>query len=221
MAMAEAGLEVVADPSRHVPGRSSSGRGRARSSCPPSRVVDRCWSRCRRSWPPPTPLNPAVRCTGVDPGRVGLLLAVLDRRVGLAVARARRVRHGRGRGTGHRARRRPGGRAGGGVLVVGPSRCRGDVVACGEVGLGGELRSVAGHRALGWPRRRASGSARRSCRGHPPEIDADIDVVRVDSIADASGCRSAPRPDDDTSAPTRTPSRRRSVPVGWLDGPAT
>ena len=60
----------------------------------------------------------------------------------------------------------------------------GDVVACGEVGLGGELRSVAGLD------RRLAEAARLGFRQaivpwSTPELDADIRVERVRTLGDA------------------------------------
>jgi DNA repair protein RadA/Sms len=59
-----------------------------------------------------------------------------------------------------------------------------DVVACGEVGLGGELRSVAGLD------RRLAEAARLGFRRavvpmSTPDIDAQIAVTRVETLGDA------------------------------------
>ena len=90
--------------------------------------------RCRR---------PAASAQGLDGGRLALLLAVLERRAGMRARRARRYASAVG---GVRLAE-PGADLG---VVPGRGRRRStgrplpaDLVACGEVGLGGELRQVA------------------------------------------------------------------------------
>jgi DNA repair protein RadA/Sms len=128
-------------------------------------------------------LNPHRSSQGVDGGRVGLLLAVLDRRVGVPVLPMDVYVM-----------------AVGGAKITEPSAdlplalaivssftdrpVPSDVVACGEVGLGGELRSVAGLD------RRLAEAARMGFRRavvpmSTPQIDAEIAVSRVETVGDA------------------------------------
>ena len=126
---------------------------------------------------------PRRSATGIDSGRLGLLLAVLTQRVGielhnidiyaLAVGGVRLVE--------------PGSDLGLGLAVV--SSLTGiplpaDVVACGEVGLGGELRQVA-H----MPRRLAEaariGFKRAILPFSAPETPPGIEAIRVGTLTDA------------------------------------
>ncbi len=127
--------------------------------------------------------QPRRSAQGLDSGRLSLLLAVMDRRAGVPVA-----------GMDVYAS------AVGGVKVLEPgadlaicvalaSALFGEpvgehVVACGEVGLGGELRQV------GRLDRRLSEAARLGFRRavvprSAPDVDADIELVRVPSLAAA------------------------------------
>ena len=127
--------------------------------------------------------QPRRSAQGLDSGRLSLLLAVMDRRASVPVA-----------GMDVYAS------AVGGVKVLEPgadlaicvalaSALFGEpvgehVVACGEVGLGGELRQV------GRLDRRLSEAARLGFRRavvprSAPEVDADIELVRVPSLAAA------------------------------------
>lgn len=127
--------------------------------------------------------SPRRSATGIDSGRLSLLLAVLEQRVGVPTA-----------GVDVYAL------AVGGVKVVEPgvdlalglavvSSLTGialpaDLVACGEVGLGGELRQVA-HT----PRRLAEaariGFKRAVLPFSAPETPAGIDAIRVGTLTDA------------------------------------
>ena len=129
---------------------------------------------------PSTLAHPRRSAQGLDGGRLALLLAVLDRRAGLAV-QALDVHA----------------MAVGGVKVTEPGAdlalcCAlasaatdrplpADLVACGEVGLGGELRQVG---RLEWRLAEASrlGFARALVPRSAPEIDAPIELLRVPTI---------------------------------------
>ena len=127
--------------------------------------------------------QPRRSAQGLDTGRLSLLLAVMDRRAGLPVA-----------GMDVYAS------AVGGVKVLEPGAdlaiCLAlasamigepvgeDVVACGEVGLGGELRQV------GRIDRRLAEAARLGFRRaivprSAPDVDAPIELVRVPSLVAA------------------------------------
>jgi DNA repair protein RadA/Sms len=127
--------------------------------------------------------SPRRSATGVDTGRLGLLLAVLTQRVGiplhdvdiyaLAVGGVKLVE--------------PGSDLGLALAVV--SSLTGmplphDLVACGEVGLGGELRQVA-H----MPRRLAEaariGFKRAIVPFSAPKPPEGIEVIRVGTLTDA------------------------------------
>ena len=86
---------------------------------------------------------PRRTAIGLDPGRVALLLAVLEKRLRHAALRSGRVPERRRRPARRRAGRRPRGRGGGRVERRAAARCPDDVVVWGEVGLTGEVRSVA------------------------------------------------------------------------------
>lgn len=127
--------------------------------------------------------SPRRSATGIDSGRLSLLLAVLEQRVGLATSNVDVYAL-----------------AVGGVKVTEPGidlalglsvassltgiALPGDLVACGEVGLGGELRQVA-HTP-----RRLSEAARIGFRQavvpfSAPEPPPGIDVIRVGTLVDA------------------------------------
>lgn len=132
----------------------------------------------------PSPLaQPRRSVQGLDPGRVSLLLAVLQRRVGVELGRsdvyATTV---------------------GGVRVVEPAAdlaaCLAiasahvgralppDVVVCGEVGLGGELRQVARmDRRLTEAAR--LGFAAAVVPASSPDLDPGLAVIRVATLAEA------------------------------------
>ena len=132
----------------------------------------------------PSPLaQPRRSVQGLDPGRVSLLLAVLQRRVGVELGRsdvyATTV---------------------GGVRVIEPAAdlaaCLAiasahvgralppDVVVCGEVGLGGELRQVARlDRRLAEAAR--LGFAAAVVPASSPELDPGLTVIRVSTLAEA------------------------------------
>src|SRR5699024_9692496 len=93
--------------------------------------------------------NPRRSMTGVDPGRAGLILAVLDSRLqvpvlgldvyAMAVGGARVTEPGADLGVALAV-----------VSALADIEVPSGVVACGEIGLGGELRSVGGiERRLG------------------------------------------------------------------------
>ena len=94
----------------------------------------------------PSELVPPRRVVnGIDRNRLALVLAVLGRHAGVAVGIGRRVRQRRRRRPRRRAGRRPGGRARRRERVEGDrgGRDEGPLAAFGEIGLTGELRSVA------------------------------------------------------------------------------
>jgi len=127
--------------------------------------------------------QPRRSAQGVDPGRLSLLLAVLQRRMELPVAECDVFAS-----------------AVGGVKVVEPaadlplalavvSSLAGvplpdDMVACGEIGLGGEVRQVAntGRRLAEAAR---LGFARALVPVASPDPPAGVEVVRVGSVAEA------------------------------------
>ena len=124
--------------------------------------------------------NPRRSVSGVDPGRVGLLLAVLDRRLGMplipldtyamAVGGVRVVEPGADLGLGLAM-----------VSSVANQALPADLVACGEVGLGGELRSVGGiERRLNECAR--LGFKRAIVPRSTPELSCDLQVDRVPTI---------------------------------------
>ena len=124
--------------------------------------------------------HPRRSVTGVDPGRVGLLLAVIERRVDLPVLGLDTYAMAVG---GARVTE-PGADLGLALAIV--SSLTGvavpaDAVACGEVGLGGELRSVGGIE------RRLAECARLGFRRavvprSTPELNVDLEVLRVPTV---------------------------------------
>ena len=123
---------------------------------------------------------PRRSMSGVDPGRVGLIMAVLERRVQLDVLGLDTYAMAVG---GARVTE-PGADLGLGLAIVSSLTSNpvpADVVACGEIGLGGELRSVGGvERRLAEAAR--LGFARAVVPRSTPEISADIEVLRVPTI---------------------------------------
>ncbi len=120
---------------------------------------------------------------GVDAGRVGLLLAVLERRCNVRVLRSDvyAMAVGGARVT------EPAADLPLALAVAGSLRnaaVPADAVACGEVGLGGELRTVSGFD------RRLAEAARLGFRraivpSSAPSCDAPITLCRVDTLGDA------------------------------------
>ena len=168
---------------RAVPGRPPARRVRARSWCPPSRAIARCSSRSRR-WSSPTILAlPRRSAQGLDAGRLSLLLAVLAPAGGHPGRPGRRLRAGR------RWRAwcaEPGADLGVALAIASAGSGRplpADVVVCGEVGLGGELRQVAQTRAA-----TGRGGPAGLHRGHRPPVSAPepppgITALRADDLA--------------------------------------
>lgn len=141
--------------------------------------------------------SPRRTVTGLDSGRLSLILAVLEQRVGVAVANLDVFAL-----------------AVGGVRVVEPGvdlaiglatassmfghPLPGDLVACGEIGLGGELRQVA------QTQRRLAEAARIGFKRaivpfSAPEAPPGIETIRVGTLTDALDrlgllSPSAPRP---------------------------
>ena len=127
--------------------------------------------------------NPRRNFTGVDPGRVSLLLAVLERRAeipvlaldayAMAVGGARVMEPG----------------ADLGICAAVVSSLTGkpvpeDFVLCGEVGLGGELRGVSGlERRLSEAAR--LGFQRALVASSAPEMSVGLDLIRVSTVFDA------------------------------------
>ena len=166
--MGERGPRRRARPERPVPRRPPAGRARlgggAGARRPPAAAGRGAGAGgAQRRLPTPAALGP-----GLDGGRLALVLAVLERHAGSTLGRADVARRGGRRRAGAGAGRRP-------RAWPWPWRRRrpgrplpADLVACGEVGLGGELRQV--HRTerrlaeaarLGFtPRRRAPVGAR-------------------------------------------------------------
>jgi len=178
-AMGEAGLEAVADPSEMFladrrPGVAGSVIVPTIEGHRPMVVELQALVADGRL------ANPRRSVSGVDPGRVGLIMAVLERRVqvpvlgldcyAMAVGGARITE--------------PGADLGLGLAIVSSLTSipvPADVVLCGEVGLGGELRSVGGiERRLAEAAR--LGFARAVVPRSTPEVSVGIQVLRVPTI---------------------------------------
>ena len=138
---------------------------------------------------PATSPQPRRAVQGLDPSRLALVLAVLDRRVGLAV----------GGGDVHASAvggvrlHEPGADLAMALALVSASTGRAiapDLVACGEIGLGGELRQV------GQTARRLAEAARLGFRtaivpASAPEAPEGIVALRARTAAEAidlAGC---------------------------------
>ena len=124
--------------------------------------------------------HPRRSVTGVDPGRVGLLLAVLERRVNVPVLGLDTYAMAVG---GARVTE-PGADLGLALAIVSSATnvaVPADVVAVGEVGLGGELRSVGGiERRLAESAR--LGFSRAIVPRSTPEVDVGLQVLRVPTV---------------------------------------
>ena len=124
--------------------------------------------------------HPRRSVTGVDPGRVGLLLAVLERRVNVPVLGLDTYAMAVG---GARVTE-PGADLGLALAIVSSATnvaVPADVVAVGEVGLGGELRSVGGiERRLAESTR--LGFSRAIVPRSTPEVDVGLQVLRVPTV---------------------------------------
>lgn len=124
--------------------------------------------------------NPRRSATGVDSTRVGLLLAVLQQRLGVPVLKLDTFALSVG---GARVTE-PGADLGLGVAIVSSLSGRpvdDDVVVCGEVGLGGEVRAVHGVEG------RLAEAARMGFRRavvprSTPDVDVGIEVLRVPTL---------------------------------------
>ena len=88
--------------------------------------------------------TPARKASGIDPNRLGLLVAVLGRRAGIGLGVARRLRQPRRRPERRRAGAGPADRPGPRLVAARSRRRRPTTVGIGEVGLLGELRPVTG-----------------------------------------------------------------------------
>ncbi len=119
----------------------------------------------------PARRNPRRTTSGVDSSRLAMVLAVAQRRAALAARATGTSTSPRWAGCGSPSRpptwpsrspwsRRPP-----------TSGSAADLVAVGEVGLAGEVRTVAGRAAAGWPRPRGSASAGRWCPPAPGRTD--------------------------------------------------
>lgn len=123
---------------------------------------------------------PRRSVTGVDQGRVGLLLAVIDRRMGLPVMGLDTF----AMAVGGAKVTEPGVDLALGLAIISSvtgQAVPADVVACGEVGLGGELRSVGGIE------RRLAEAARLGFRRavvprSTPALDVGLEVLRVPTL---------------------------------------
>ena len=153
---------------------------------------------------PATAPQPRRAVQGLDPGRLALLLAVLDRRVGLAI----------GGGDVHASAvggvrlHEPGADLAIALALVSASTGRPvapDVVACGEIGLGGEVRQV------GSTARRLAEAGRLGFRtaivpASAPEPPAGVVALRAETLTEAialARCWSKPaaRGDADSGSP--------------------
>ena len=152
----------------------------------------------------PSPLpTPRRSAQGFDQGRLALLVAVLGNRVGLPfvdrdvyASVVGGVRLGE-----------PGSDLGICLALASAltsTAVPGDLIACGEVGLGGELRQVAQT-----PRRLAEaarlGFRRAIVPASAPEVAGDLELIRVTSVAEAvhAAGLSAGRAKRDAPAPLR------------------
>ena len=194
-----------ARPEPAVPRRPAPGRVRARSWCPPWRATGPCWSSSR-PWSPRRRLAaPRRSAQGLDSGRLSLLLAVLGERAGLAFAEPTSTPWpSAGCGSSE-----PGGRPGPGAgRGLGPRRrpLPPDLVACGEVGLGGELRQVVPDRP---PPRRGRPA------GVPPGRRAPPRRPTRPTASPRSASGPSPRPSRRRSRPSRVAAIRRAA----LPGP--
>ena len=178
-AMGEQGLEAVADPSEMFladrrPGVPGSAIVPSMDGHRP--IVVEIQALLVASNAP----NPRRSVTGVDPGRVGLILAVLERRVNVKLLghEAYAMAVGGARVT------EPGADLGLGLAIVSSIReepLPPDLVVCGEVGLGGELRSVTGiERRLIEAAR--LGFTRAIVPRSVPDLNVDLEVLRVPTI---------------------------------------
>lgn len=142
---------------------------------------------------PATTPQPRRAVQGLDPSRLALIVAVLDRRVGLPI----------GGGDVHASAvggvrlHEPGADLAVALALVSASTGRAaaaDLVACGEIGLGGELRQV------GQTARRLAEAARLGFRtaivpASSPEAPAGVVALRAETLAEAidlSGCGRSP-----------------------------
>ncbi len=130
--------------------------------------------------------HPRRSSQGIDPRRLALLLAVLERRVGLDLARLDVFTTA----VGGVQVTEPGADLPLALAVVSAAADEGlgsDVVACGEVGLGGEVRQVAGmERRLSEARR--LGFRRAILPESAPEPPPGLEAVRVRTLAEATAC---------------------------------
>jgi DNA repair protein RadA/Sms len=138
---------------------------------------------------PATAPQPRRAVQSVDAGRLALLLAVLDRRLDLAIG----VGDVHASAVGGVRLHEPGADLAVALALVSAHTGRpvaGDLVACGEVGLGGELRQV------GQTARRLSEAARLGFRtaivpASAPEAPAGVVALRAATLAEAidlAGC---------------------------------
>lgn len=157
--------------------------------------------------------SPRRSAQGLDHGRLALLLAVLDRRAGLAALSGLDV---------HAL-------AVGGVKVVEPGAdlalalavssavaerpLAADLVACGEVGLGGELRQVAQlDRRLAEASR--LGFRRAVVPASAPPAPPGIELLRAFTVAEAIDLARARAASPTTISAAPQPPRPRALPTG-------
>ena len=130
---------------------------------------------------------PKRQAAGTDFNRVSLLMAVLEKRLGLQISGCDAYVN-----------------IAGGIRIAEPAIDLGivmavissfknrpvgeDIIAFGEVGLSGEVRAVSQRRTAGWPRRKSSAFIPASllpqvCLEHLPPVDG-IRLVGVHSVRD-------------------------------------
>ncbi|MGZ4704211.1 MAG: DNA repair protein RadA, partial [Acidimicrobiales bacterium] len=159
--------------------------------------------------------SPRRSAQGVDSGRLSLLLAVLGRRAGIQVDKADVY----ALAVGGVVVREPGADLGVALAIASAAIGRAlppDMVVCGEVGLGGELRQVA------QSQRRLAEAARLGFTAAivprlAPEPPACITALRADDLFDAialAGLGAAPEPPRVPVAPDPFPETTSHRPSG-------
>ena len=179
--MTEAGLVAVPNPSAVFLAARAVGHQRQRRDRADGRALGRCWSRSRRSPPRRATARRSGWPPGLDPKRLAVLLAVLERRAETSLRRSRRLRAGQRRGAAHRAGCRPRGRGGAAraVSTTAPRR----PTSSSWARSGSAARSGrAGPSSGGSRRRPASDSAGCSAPPAAPAQVPGVSLVALDHV---------------------------------------